>query len=163
LLACFPATASGQGDHAFDGYELAVGEIPAEFVAVAVERFLSGKVPGQHTAFAPAPPQLATEAREHWYRHLDEVRRERDLKALPAPDVVHSPESQERVRRQVEQVVAKLADSIRTDEAAPAGVRRAVMRRTNAAFAPSFEPEDMRRRLWEVGDVDADGDMGGVR
>lgn len=118
LLASFPSSAAGQGDDTLDGYLIGTRDVPVDFLALAAQRFLSGSVPGQHMTFPPTPAQLANEARDHWYRHLDAVREERRRLAPPEPeDHVITDEERARGIAAFERIKASLAASMRTDEA----------------------------------------------
>jgi hypothetical protein len=119
LLAPFPSSQGAQGDDSLDGYLIGTAEIPVDYLAVAAGRFLAGQVPGQHMTFPPTPAQLATEAREHWYKAIERERAEQARLAPPKqPDIVHSPESQDRVRAMTAKLVADLGTAARTEDAA---------------------------------------------
>ena len=155
LLASFPATQSGASDDALDGYEIGIADVPAEFVAIAMTRFLSGKVPGQHLSFPPSPAQLASEARVHWHKRLDDARRERELHVatLPSPaPVQHSPEARERISKMV-------ADFVETHRVSEKAQDRAYWNSVNDHFAPDMSPTATKRRLglpYTAGDPDSD-------
>lgn len=144
LLASFPATSSGSSDDVVDAFLIGCSEIPAHFLAVAAQRFLAGTVPGQHTAFAPSPAQLATTAREHWYMAL-----EAEHKKLPPPppEPEPSPEERARVKAGFDALVADLAQRVTTVDAQEARRRKAIHDKTNARFMPDMSDEAMSRRL----------------
>lgn len=130
-------------DDVIDGYEIGLANIPVAYVAHAAQRFLAGEVPGQHTAFAPSPAQLASEARRHWHMALDGERRRRH--PLPPPEIDRSPEARERVRRLTAEITARLGPD--TGPSAAARQRRDLFTRTNARFAPDASEASIARRL----------------
>jgi hypothetical protein len=150
-MAGFPDTASAASDETLDAYEIAVAKIPVEHLQTALIRFVSGEVPGQSTRWAPNPAQFATEARDHWYEALNEAAKIDRLKTLPPPEpvIVHSPEARARIAAKVEALVQGLASKIQTEEAAEAFRidGKTTTERTNERFAPSMDPDAVRRRL----------------
>lgn len=146
LLACFPATASGQGDDVVDGYLIGLSDIPLDFIAHAAKRFLGGQVPGQHSAFPPSPAQLATEARGLWYQELD--RHRRDRLALAPPEANDIPDDErERVRAGFEKLVADMAERARTEDAAAEQRTRQQLAKANKYFMPDMSDAAVMERL----------------
>ncbi len=66
-----------------DVYLIAVEDIPADFVAMAVKRFIQGQVMRPNLQWRPTPPELAVEARRLRDRALGDAHRA--LLRLPKP------------------------------------------------------------------------------
>jgi hypothetical protein len=118
LLASFPSSVGGQGDDALDGYLIGTRDIPVDYLAIAAQRFLAGQVTGQHQTFAPTPAQLASEARVHWHKAIDEQRAEQARLAPPKPKEWEiSDEERARVAAKFDELRAQLAHNLETEDA----------------------------------------------
>lgn len=141
-------------------YFEAVDPYEAQDVNRAVSDFLSGDVPaGWNLAYPPSAPQVGSAVRRAMEARLDRENRARRLRpALPAPDVVKSPESRAKVAAMVAGVVSNLSASMLTEEAAQAKRRAELQTRVDDRFLPDDSPEAMQERLtkhrpiWTVGD-----------
>lgn len=107
LFSCFPAADSGNARNAVLAYRMAVDGIEPEHVAMAVQRFIQGRVDRHRHAFMPSAPELAIEAR----RLKDEAgaARAKPL-ALAKPDEEKpvDPEMRKRVMKMFEDLARKM-------------------------------------------------------
>ena len=133
---------------------------PYEIVDIeqAVANFLSGSAPGINPSFQPPAPAVGAECRRCMNLRLDSEHRMRQP-ALPPPDLEKSPESRARVKAKVAELISRLADDQRTEDAAAAKRRADMQKRVDERFAPDPSPGATLQRLgFEVGDRDGHED-----
>lgn len=144
-------------------YFEAVSEYQTADVLDAVHAFITGSVPGHNPSFAPSAPEVGSACRRAMFKRLDAERLDK-LALPPPPDtwVDDAPDVKARNKAKLDQLAADLAAALRTDEAETERRRLETMNRTNARFAPDYDPKAMARRLgFDVGDPDEqNGDMG---
>lgn len=167
LLGTFPNFQSGDAEAALAGYSMVIGNADPRDVEPGIMLLINDELPGFDGRFAPTSTQLARAIRISLERRVDREIAER--RALPPPEdnwVDDSPEVKARNKAKLDALAAELAKGMRTDEAEDERKRKALANRTNQRFAPSYDPEDMAKRLgigvgYTVGDPDAEnGDMG---
>jgi hypothetical protein len=142
-------------------YFEAVAPFETADIEAAVSNFLNGSAPGVNPNFAPPAPAVASEVRRCMNQRLDSEHRRRPP-ALPAPDVVRTPESMARVAAATKRAVENLASAMLTVDAADAKRRQKFQGRVHERFDPQTEREVAERLGYTVGDPDADeGDWGG--
>lgn len=98
-------------------YFEAVEPYDAIDIEAAVRAFLTGSAPGINPSFPPSAPMVGAEVRRQMNLRIDsELRRRRPQ--LPAPDIVHSPESVARVQALVSDIVERssMGDGLRDGE-----------------------------------------------
>lgn len=149
-------------DGAARGYLLAIEDYPLGDVQAAVRLLITGQFAEHDGRYPPTPPQLGRACRHVLNRRVEAEDRDRRLHPhLPPPDVVKTAESRARVAGMVAQLVGKMAETARTEDAAAAKRRAEQQRRTDERFKPEMDPEAVKRRLhldYTVGD--AAGDAG---
>lgn len=143
LLASFPATASGSGDEALDGYLIAVSDVPARFLAAASARFLQGSVDGHNKKFAPSPAELSSEARTIWSRERKRLQAEEQdrLQIAARPQKLTEDELAHR-----KAFVADLLKTLPRTPDSEADNRKSKMEATNEMFRARDE-RDISERL----------------
>lgn len=163
LFSTYPQF-GGRNDGAFD--RIAAAKVYFEAVAIfeagdieqAVENFLTGAAPGHNPAFAPPAPLVGSEVRRVMNLRVEsEARARRFRPALPAPDIVHTPEERERVRLKVEALKASIAERTGDDEAATEKQRRSNFAKVHERFRPDMDEDAVLERLgYTVGDADGE-------
>ena len=103
LLSAFPSADSSDPESTACAYMMAIEDIPEQFVAQAVRRFIRGEVKRDRHTFLPAAPELAREA-----RNCRDEERGRQYLALPKPEPQERRVSDEE-RAKVDEMMAKLA------------------------------------------------------
>lgn len=133
ILALWPSQAADDGEELLRAYLFVVDDYPADDVERAVDLMVKGIAPGINPGFRPKPSEVGAECRRQMNLRVDHENRLRAARPkLPPPDIVHSPESRERVKAMVAGVVAKLsANSLRGESEAN---RIAMIRRANERF-----------------------------
>jgi len=159
LFSTYPQFATADFNEVVGAYFDAVEPYETQDVLVAVKNFLSGSAPGHNPAFAPSAPLVGAESRRVMNQRLDSEARQRK-RALPAPDIVHTPEERARVSAMVEDLKRRTAEQMRTEDAAADLRMRDLSARTNARFFPDQDPMAMKRRLgFAAGDPEGDRDV----
>lgn len=130
------------------GYLMALDGFAFEIVEDGVDLVIRGELPGHDGRFVPTAPMLASACRLAAEKHARQ-RYLNGIKAprLPAPDIVHSAESQARVRdlakHAAEVIGAVNLDTTETDIAAS----KARWEKTNAYFQPPMDEASITKRL----------------
>ena len=133
LLSAFPPGNWSDPEQAMRSYLLAVDDYAAPDVEVAVDALIKGVAPGVNPNFVPAPAAVGAECHRQCHLRANREDLERRLRpALPAPDVVKSPESQQRVRDFLKQLGIKQDD----EQAEGRERHRAQIAKGNAYFDP---------------------------
>lgn len=147
-------------EQALRNYLLAVEVWELEDVTAAVNAFIAGNVPGVHRGFMPTSAELGGECRRQLGLRMESTHRERMRRPqLPPPDIEKSPESRARVKAQVAQLISKLADDHRTEDAAAAKRKADMQKRHDERFAPDPSSGATLQRLgFDVGDHDGEVD-----
>jgi hypothetical protein len=158
LFATFPPPA-GDLTAQLEAYAMAIDGRDLRDIDSAIKRFLRGEVEGHNPAFAPSAALVGSAVRKCMDERLDSERRAMKP-ALPPPDIVHSPESQARVKAMAAEAIANLAASMRTEDAKRDNERKQFMARVNQRFAPDQSEEALRLRLgFTSGDPEGDADV----
>lgn len=163
LLGSFPNFQSGDGEAALAAYEIVLTTADERDLQPGVMMLINGEVAGHDGRFAPTAPQLAKAIRQAMNKRVD-AENERRAR-LPSPSdewIDDAPDVKARNKAKLDQLAADLAAALRTDEAETERRRLETMNRTNARFAPDYDPKAMAKRLgFDVGDPDEqNGDMG---
>jgi hypothetical protein len=148
LLGSFPTFSSGDAEAALTAYELVMAQADERDLQPGVMLLINGEYPGHDGRFAPTAPQLASALRMARDRRLEHERIMNVHQArLPAPDIQHSPESQQRVRELTERAAERIGavDAHNSAEATAAGKDR--WEKTNARFQPPMDDDSVMRRL----------------
>lgn len=145
LLSAFPPQ-GGDPEQTLRNYVFAVDEWAADLVEAAVDLYLCGKVTGFDGRFAPTPPMLATGCRiaadaQARARYLENFSTPR----LPSPQIVHTAEERQRVRRLVEGFVAAGEAEKATLQATREHIER--WNRVHARFDPPQDDQSLMQRL----------------
>jgi hypothetical protein len=158
LFATFPPPA-GDVNAQLEAYAVAIEGHDLRDIDQALRRFLRGEVPGHNAAFAPSAALVGAAIRQAMNDRLDSERRAQ-RPALPPPDIVHSPESQERVKAMAAEAIARLASDMRTEDAKRDSERKQFMGRVNERFYPEMDEQAVKRRLgFAAGDPEGDADV----
>src|SRR6185312_869280 len=121
-----------------------------------VRNFISGSAPGHNPSFIPPAPLVGSEVRRVMNLRLDAEHRQRKP-ALPAPDVVVSPEARARMAALAMRTAAALRTPDAEAEAAELARKKAGWAKTNARFAPDMSDAAIKRRLgYSAGDPEDD-------
>jgi hypothetical protein len=113
ILALWPPQEADDGEELLRNYLLAVEDYLAVDVELAVTGFIKGIAPGVNPSYRPKPPEVGAECRRQMNLRLDREARERSYRPkLPAPDIVHTPESRARVKAMVERATAQLSGKL---------------------------------------------------
>lgn len=117
-------------------------------VETAVANFLAGHAPGHNPSFAPPAPLVGAETRRVMTLRLESEHRDRQMRpALPPPDIVHTPDSQARVREMMASVTQKIVEPA-TAEAQEADRRhKEQWANVNARFMPDMSEDATAERL----------------
>jgi len=119
LFAAFPSTGEGRDElrKLLGLYELALLNVPPEFVERACKAFIQGRVPGHNPSFRPRAAEVANHARQMFER--DSVARaqdERIRKQLSAPDATPpTPEERDRVMKALNAAKAAISEKVNAD------------------------------------------------
>lgn len=109
LLSAFPTADSSDPESTARVYMMAVEDLPPEFVAQAVRRFIRGEVKRDRHTFLPTAPELAVEARK-----CRDEERGRQYLALPKPKASErhlvSEEERAKVQRMMDDLSEKMAE-----------------------------------------------------
>lgn len=150
LFRTYPSQAKGANEFevarnrvaAAEVYMRAVAPYTAADIEQAVDEFLTGAVPGHNAAFAPTAPQVGAVCRRVMERRLDTENRMRRLRpALPAPDIIHTPEQQARAKAQVEAFIASQGPT-QLDQRVIDQASRDRMAAHDSFFADQFVPTE---------------------
>lgn len=138
-------------------------------IEAGIHDMLSGRVDGFNPSFLPPAPLVAKSVRAALHNRLNAERLDRLALPPPADDFEQDPpEVRAKNKARLETLAASLASSMRTDEAEGSRVRQQIASKTNQRFAPSYDPDDMAKRLGlrvtTFNSADDDNhDMGGER
>ena len=130
------------------GYLTAIDGFATDLVEDAVDLVLKGELPGHDGRFVPTPPMLASACRMAAervarVRYLNRLR----TPQLPAPDIKHTPESQERVRQMAQDAAERIgAVDLHTSETEIAASQER-WAKVNAHFAPPQDDASLTERL----------------
>lgn len=157
LFSTYPRFGGSDLGEAMRAYFEAVEPYETQDILAAVRNFLSGAAPGVNPAFAPSAPMVGAETRRVMNLRLDAEHRSRI--PLPPPMIEHTPEERQRMAAMADAAIARLTQSLRTEDAEAERRRAEGWARTNARFQPDMSPDTVKRRLgFSVGDPDGDAD-----
>lgn len=149
---------SGDGDAALSAYAIALDGHDLRDIEEAIHKLIRGEFPGHNHSFAPSAPVLGAAVIKCRDRRVEHERLVTPPKRLPEP--VISDEERARVSAGFRALSASMDDLKKPERVAE---DREYWKRVNDYFVPDMTPDAMKRRLRiEVGDSDAEGDMGGV-
>lgn len=152
------------------GYLTAIDGFDLDLVDDGVELVLKGELPGHDGRWAPTPPMLATACRiaaerAARQRYLNQITAPR----LPAPEIVKTPEQQERARQQVAKFIASQGPTLLEQRASDQATKDRLAKH-DSFFADDFVPapgvgrisktlaEQFRKLGYSVGAPEADGE-----
>ena len=130
------------------GYLTAIDGFATDLVEDAVDLVLKGELPGHDGRFVPTPPMLATACR----LAAEKLARQRYLAGLAAPrlappQIVHTPESQERVRQLAKHAAEVIGSVDLHNSEAEIVASKERWAKVNAHFAPPQDDASLTDRL----------------
>ena len=128
-------------------YLEAISQYETQDIEVAVSNFLAGSAPGHNPAFAPPAPQLAAEVRRVMNLRAERSALLKRVNALPPPQIEHSPESRERIRRMAQGAIQRLEASITPEQREREKRLKESWGKVNEMFQPDMSEEGIARRL----------------
>lgn len=136
-------------------YLEAVEQHDVRDIETGVRSFIAGAAPGVNPNFLPPPPAVASEVRRVMNLRLESEARSRKP-ALPPPMVEKSPESRERVKAMVGNLVGRMAEQARTEDAAKDVRRKGRAARLAARFDPPIDGTMERLMGYSIGSPESE-------